>query len=538
MYSTDPSSAPFDTEEGRALLQQRLAQFGRIGMVLGLVFLAIATAMYAVLRLPGTRASAIAEIATVVLSLCIWLFARGKRRSNATLLVVDMAATIVYALVFSIMGFALPLFARPDLLVLICVTDILVLRAFLVPSSPRRTAILGVAACSIVVAATYSMYRGHRVHPDAPSAPVYATMVSVVALASVITTTLTSRTIFGLRQRVRQAARVGQYTLLEKIGEGGMGVVYKANHAMLRRPTAIKLLSPERAALQDLARFEREVQLTSVLTHPNTVAIYDYGRTAAGILYYAMEYLDGIDLETLVAIDGPQPAARVIHLLVQVASALDEAHGIGLIHRDVKPANVLLCARRGIGDVAKVVDFGLVKSVDSNTDPTKSSLDQAVGTPLYMSPEAITAPHRLDGRSDLYALGAVGYFLLVGHPPFAGNTMVEICGHHLHTSPVPPSDRLGRNPSPSLERLILACLEKSPDKRPRDAMAMVAALSACTDTPPWNAEQASAWWAKSRERVLLARAGSTGPVELKDLARRETIAVDLGTRARFMGEPA
>jgi serine/threonine-protein kinase len=487
--------------------------------------------MYAILRFPGMKTSAVAEAASVVVAFSIWLFARGKKRSNAALLVVDAVGTVVYALVFTAMGRGLPLFARPDLLVLICVTDILVLRAFLVPSSTRRTALLGSVACSIVVVSTYFMYRGHRVHPEAPEAPVYATMIAVVALASVIVTTLTSQTIFGLRMRVRQAARIGQYTLLEKIGEGGMGVVYKANHAMLRRPTAIKLLATNRAALQDLARFEREVQLTSVLTHPNTVAIYDYGRTAAGILYYAMEYLDGIDLETLVTIDGPQPAARIVHLLKQVAGALDEAHGIGLIHRDVKPANVLLCARRGVGDVAKVVDFGLVKSIDSQGDPSKSSLDQAVGTPMYMSPEAITAPHRLDGRSDLYALGAVGYFLLVGHPPFAGNTMVEICGHHLHTKPVAPSERLGLNPSPSLERVILSCLEKSPDNRPRDALALMAELSACDDVSAWTAEQAAAWWSKSHERVQLARAGSTGPVELENLVRRGTIAVDLAARA-------
>ena len=336
----------------------------------------------------------------------------------------------------------------------------------------------------------------------------------------------------------RVGQRLAQFRVVARLGEGGMGIVYKANHAMLRRPTAIKLLASNRAALQDLARFEREVQLTSVLTHPNTVAIYDYGRTAAGVLYYAMEYLDGIDLETLVTIDGPQPAGRVVHLLKQVAGALDEAHGIGLIHRDVKPANVLLCARRGVGDVAKVVDFGLVKSIDHPGDPTKSSLDQAVGTPMYMSPEAITAPHRLDGRSDLYALGAVAYFLLVGHPPFAGNTMVEICGHHLHSKPLPPSERLGRNPSPSLERIILSCLEKSPDNRPRDAIALIAELSACDDVPSWTPEQAAAWWAKSHERVQLARAGSTGPVELRDLARRGTIAVDLAARARVVGEPA
>jgi serine/threonine-protein kinase len=539
MYTVDPPGAALSTEDGRALLQARVAQFGRIGAMLALVFWFIAVGMYFLWHLPTAWAPITAEMASASVGFSTWMFARRGARSSTVLLVVDVAATLVQCLVFTIMGWMLPLFARPELLQMLCVTDVLVLRAFMVPSTTRRTALVGVAATLFVVASTFFLYHGRKVHPDAPDAVVYTVMSAILALGTIIVTTLTSRTIFGLRQRVREAARVGQYTLLEKIGEGGMGIVYKASHAMLRRPTAIKLLAPNRAGPQDLTRFEREVQLTSVLNHPNTVHIYDYGRTAEGVLYYAMEYLDGIDLETLVSIDGPQDPARVIHILRQVSGALDEAHGIGLIHRDVKPGNILLTSRRGMGDVAKVVDFGLVRSLDTNADVSRSTIEQVVGTPLYMSPEAISTPNNLDGRSDLYALGAVGYFLLAGEPPFRGRTMVEVCGQHLHTIPEPPSERTGRVGSPALEALILRCLQKKRDDRPSDAQALACDLAECTDVPAWTVERAQSWWAESHEKVAVGRAQSTAPVALADLAPRGTVAVDLRERGEhLLGEPA
>ncbi len=221
-----------------------------------------------------------------------------------------------------------------------------------------------------------------------------------------------------------------------------MGAVYRASHVMLRRPTAVKLLPPGQRGAERLQRFEREVQMTSRLTHPNTVAIFDYGRTPDGVFYYAMEYLEGLNLEDLTRHDGPQSAGRVVHVLRQVASSLAEAHEIGLIHRDVKPANVILVPQRGgAPDVAKVVDFGLVKELDQDTDLSRD--DQIAGTPLYLAPEAITSPGRVGARSDLYSLGCVGYFLLTGRPVFEGRNMVEVCGHHLHTQ-APASRRAAR----------------------------------------------------------------------------------------------
>jgi eukaryotic-like serine/threonine-protein kinase len=345
-----------------------------------------------------------------------------------------------------------------------------------------------------------------------------------VALALAISV-VTSRVIYGLRCQVAQVERLGQYLLEEKIGEGGMGVVYRARHALLRRPTAIKLVLPERAGPENLARFEREVQLTASLTHHNTVSVYDYGSTPEGVFYYAMEYLDGIDLEQLVVRFGPQPPARVVHVLAQVAASLGEAHSIGLVHRDVKPGNIILCERGGLADTAKVVDFGLVKSVSSlgREGPTLSSANTIVGTPLYLAPEGLVSPDRIDARADLYALGAVGYFLLTGSPVFRGQSLLEVAAQHLHQAPVPPSERVDQPIPQSLEDLLLRCLAKNPLDRPQSAAELIAALSAC-DVPAWSPRESAGWWLENglaaRARMRAA-AGPKGPgTVIIDLARR------------------
>ena len=248
-----------------------------------------------------------------------------------------------------------------------------------------------------------------------------------------------------------------------------MGVVYRAHHAMLRRPTAVKLLRPEKTNERSIARFEREVQLTSQLTHPNTITIYDYGRTAEGIFYYAMEYLDGIDLQALVDRHGPQPEGRVIHVLAQVCGSLAEAHGIGLIHRDIKPSNIILTRRGGMFDFAKLVDFGLAKAIDVGRVGALTPADSIVGTPLYMAPEAIRNPDQADARSDVYAVGAVGYFLVAGRPIFAGRSVADILLQHVSAVPEPPSAVRGSTVSAELESLLLRCLAKQPEDRPQSA---------------------------------------------------------------------
>jgi serine/threonine protein kinase len=299
--------------------------------------------------------------------------------------------------------------------------------------------------------------------------------------------------------RTTDPARLGSYLLEKKIGQGGMGTIYRAHHALLRRPAAIKLLPEGSASEHAVARFEREVQHTSLLTHPNTVSIYDYGYTPGGGFYYAMEYLDGLDLQTLVDSFGPQDPSRVAHLLAQVAASLGEAHSRGLVHRDIKPANVIVCERGGMADFVKVVDFGLVKDVETSVHPGITAANSILGTPLYMAPESILSPDRVDARADLYALGALGYFLLTGQPVFAGRSVIEICGRHLTATPVAPSKAAPCELPPDFEALLLKCLAKRPEDRPQSAAEFCEALLACA-IEPWTEARARSWWAASSER--------------------------------------
>lgn len=264
-----------------------------------------------------------------------------------------------------------------------------------------------------------------------------------------------------------------------------MGAVYRAEHAMLRRKTAIKLLLPDRVSTEALVRFEREVQLTSQLAHPNTIAIHDYGRTPQGVFYYAMEFLTGKSLEKLVEDEGPQAPGRVVHILRQVAGSLREAHAAGLIHRDIKPSNLFIGDRGGMRDFVKVIDFGLVKQLDAGESPMLSRADSIAGTPLFMAPESVTHPESIDAKVDTYALGATAYYLLTAAPVFEGRSMVEVCGHHLHSVPRPPSERLDRPLPARLEALILRCLSKEPAQRPDDDQ-LLFELSACELESPWE----------------------------------------------------
>ena len=297
----------------------------------------------------------------------------------------------------------------------------------------------------------------------------------------------------GVTRRARVAApgRLGAYALQRKIGEGGQGVVYQARHADSRRLLAIKLMAGDRSHAR-LRRFEREGRLTAGLGHPNTVTIYDQGRTPEGVSYYAMELLDGLTLAELVERHGPLPAGRAIHVLLQLGAALEAAHARGLVHRDIKPANVYVCARDYPPDFVKLLDFGLVREVDAGSDPAVSGADTLVGTPLFLSPEAITTPDQVDARADIYGVGAVAYFLMTGRTPFQGRNAVEVCAHHLHTTPEAPS-RYAPVPG-DLESVILACLAKDPAERPANAKALLRALERCKSRGSWQATDAERWW--------------------------------------------
>ncbi len=300
-----------------------------------------------------------------------------------------------------------------------------------------------------------------------------------------------------LRGQVSEARQLGQYTLRRKIGEGGMGKVYLARHALLRRPTAVKVLRPEYSRGDSLRRFQREVAYTSRLSHPNTIAIYDYGKTPDGRLFYAMEYLQGVTLGRCIADAGPQPPARVVYIMQQVCGAIAEAHGAGLIHRDIKPANVMLCERGGVFDFVKVLDFGLVRRQAAGEGHGITNIQTLTGTPLYLAPESIRDPERVDRRSDVYQLGLLAYFMLTGTHLFAGNNIYEVCAQHLDSPPEPPSRRLGRVVPAALEGLLLQCLDKDMDARPEDALALLyqyERLAADEFAGLWGQQEARNWW--------------------------------------------
>jgi serine/threonine protein kinase len=293
-----------------------------------------------------------------------------------------------------------------------------------------------------------------------------------------------------------------RYQLGKAIGYGGMATVYKARHEHLQRPVAIKILTPPRGKKSALAQFEREVQMTSRLSHPNTIQIYDFGRTPEGTFYYVMEYIEGITLRNLVLEGGPQSERRVLHLLKQICHSLQEAHEARLVHQDIKPANIMIMARDGHFDFVKVLDFGLVKTVNHHRRrplfrrPSKP----VTGTPHYMAPERIRHSHQVDARSDVYSLGALTYFLVTGREVFTGETENDICRQHLEAPPVAPSPRLGRPVNPELEAIILTCLEKDRTHRPQSIRELLDRLDAVQSLSPWTQADAVTWWQSRRQQ--------------------------------------
>jgi serine/threonine-protein kinase len=542
-----PSPATEDSEETRAFLQTRLALFWKVLFCFNLAGGVLGLAGGGMVK-PGP--DTVITFGAIILAGALWWLSRRGKRSIRFCRVVDAGGMLLVAFVgafltrYILVGFVREhsvLTAEGSLMAdaYIVMIDLfpaamfLAIRAALIPSSPRRTVIVTamvgvpkIVLSSLLVPAVGGGLAWRAANSGAfPWLPTTSIMEWTIAT---ITCTVISRVIYGLRAEVREARRFGQYVLERKIGEGAMGVVYRATHAMLRRPAAIKLLLKDRASEADLVRFEREVQLTSRLGHPNTISIFDYGRTVEGVFYYVMEYLDGLDLQRLVDQYGPVEPARAIHILGQVSGALGEAHALGLIHRDIKPANIVLTERPDEPDVVKVVDFGLVRKFGGSLAESAAG-DAIIGTPLYMAPEAISQPDHVDGRSDLYAVGAVAYFLLTGQHVFEGASVLEVCSKHMLEAPVPPSQRLGRALPADLEALVLACLAKDRNARPASAALLRDALLACADAGRIDLPAARAWWKARRA----SQKNSPSPIDLIDDvgSRPATMAIDLGGRS-------
>jgi eukaryotic-like serine/threonine-protein kinase len=502
-----------DSSGGTGFVRERLALLAKtlflVSFGFWLFLLASLTLIggadaFAVVRGPVALGHICASLTMAVL----WLVTSRARLSLKAMGALD-------AVRFALAGVFLSWMTLTDegqiLQVLLALLVTVMVRAILMPSRPGRTALISalVFAPTVVVCIA-------RHHPTAflPGfSPGYQklhmTLNTILwAVLGTVVATIVSRVLYGLRRQVAEASELGQYLLEERIGGGGMGEVWRARHRLLIRPAAIKVI--RQTAVRGMAadpellvrRFEREARATAALTSPHTVQLYDFGVAEDGRLYYVMELLDGLDLDTLVRREGPLPAERVVHLLRQVCAALQDAHANGLVHRDIKPANVVVSRAGTTFDFVKVLDFGLVKldsSVDADRDLLKLSTDDGwSGTPGYMAPEVVMGATETDRRVDIYALGCVAYWLLTGKLVFEGENAMQVMMQHATSEPRRPSARIGRAMPAGLEELVMECLEKDPARRPASAQVLGERLAAVPLPSAWTAERAEQWWAAHR----------------------------------------
>lgn len=531
------SSNYFANPEARAFLQRRVAVFGLISAILGgtaLLFRVVMGVLFGFLEEQLTDPGFLIHAAALIPLLGVWaICTRGNLSVNA-IHAVENTGIFLAAVCYIGMGLDIRPEVGADTITAFILALMMFARSVFVPSSARRTTILGILIGIALVAAMYwhylsvdlSIWRSFG-YPADSAGRVAASQAVITVMWWTLTvglSALASRVIHRLRKEVSDVQKLGQYTLERKLGEGAMGVVYEARHGMLKRPTAIKLLRPEVADRDALDRFRREVQLTAMLTHPNTVTIYDYGRTPDGLFYYAMELLSGATLTQVVEASGPQPVERVVRILRDAALALNEAHDVGLIHRDVKPSNIMLARQGGVPDVTKVLDFGLVKNLGQVDDLEATNTMSIKGTPHYLSPEAIGDPQGIDARTDIYALGAVGYYLLAGRHVFEGKTIMEVCLHHMHTKPLPFAEVSSQAVPAELEALIFSCLEKSQADRPASGEELADALDRL-QVARWTRANAEAWWHTFGGAIESARE------PLSPAITEQTVAIDFDERS-------
>lgn len=531
------SSTYFTNPEARAFLQKRVAVFGLIGAILGgtaLIFRIIIGILFTSVTALISQPSFIIHASAVVPLLVVWLICRRGQYSVGKIHAIENAGIFVTSVGYIAMGMDIRPEVGADTITAFILALVMFARSVFVPSSARRTTVLGILIGIPLVAGMSWHYLGVDLgiwksfgYPARSTTHVAASQAMITSMWWTLTvglSALASRVIHRLRKEVRDIQRLGQYILERKLGEGAMGVVYQAKHGMLKRPTAIKLLKPEVADPEALDRFRREVQLTAKLTHPNTVTIYDYGRTPEGMFYYAMELLSGATLSQVVNASGAQPVERVVRILRDAALALNEAHEIGLIHRDIKPSNIMLARQGGVRDVTKVLDFGLVKNLGRIDDLERTNTLSIKGTPHYLSPEAIQAPQSIDATTDIYALGAVGYYLLCGRHVFEGKTIMEVCLHHLNTEPAPISQFGLIDVPAALEELVMSCLDKNQANRPQSGQDLADALDQL-QVGRWTRMDAEAWWDVFGSEIEQ----STTPVS-RASATEQTVAIDFDAR--------
>jgi serine/threonine-protein kinase len=418
--------------------------------------------------------------------------------------------------------------AGDDIMRISWICLLILIFAMIAPSSPRRMLIASLVVASFDPLAYWiaSMFGGRALDPA------YVFVICWPSYACAFVAVVPARVLQRLGRRLREAQELGSYNLVERLGTGGMGEVWRAQHRLLARDAAIKLVRPEILGARNeaearlmLKRFEREAQATAALSSPHTIQVFDFGITQDGTFYYVMELLTGRDLESLVREFGPLPPNRVLYLLRQVCHSLADAHARGLVHRDIKPANIYGC-RMGLEyDFVKVLDFGLVKiqpgSGRSGETQTLATLENTTpGTPAYMAPEVILGDSDVDRRADVYSLGCVAYFLLTGELVFEADTSMKMLMQHLHAQPAPPSERTELHVPRELDELILACLQKEPKLRPQDAGELYQIACQVRIRDEWNSDEAKRWWRAHLPQL-------TGPLKVSEPHRDAAAAVTM-----------
>ncbi|TWT94028.1 Serine/threonine-protein kinase PknB [Botrimarina colliarenosi] len=445
--------------------------------------------------------------ATLFTGLIALGLARSKRLTLAPLRIAEWSIFGVAAAFFTLitqhrlhaaanmeMGSHLPVVVGPWLLLIF-------IYALFIPNTWRRALRFLLPAAALPIAVIYfqkTVCTGFQACLSRGGYGDYITEQALEMLFALFIAVVGVYTINTLRREAFAAKQLGQYRLKQLLGSGGMGEVYLAEHQMMKRPCAIKVIRPDKAGdKRNMARFEREVRSTAKLSHWNSIDIYDYGRTDDGTFYYVMEYLPGHNLGELIEQEGALPAARVVYLMDQVCRALSEAHGIGLVHRDIKPANIFCSYRGGEFDVAKLLDFGLAKPTGVETEGTAGAFltqeGAITGSPMFMSPEQATGEREADARSDIYSLGCVLYYLLTGKSPFPYEQVVKVIIAHASEEVVTPREH---NPllAIELEEVILRCLEKDPEDRFQTVEQLRRALVDVQLDDEWSPERAADWW--------------------------------------------
>jgi plasmid stabilization system protein ParE len=505
----DPTARGISSGFPVDLLSQSAARLRVLALLYAFVF--FMAGVFPALLIPGDRArflgsfvqwgpSVIGIVVAVLLAAAI----RSPRVSVPTAMNLGLTFEIVSSYAIAAAEFADPmgLEMHGGFMGLSWVAVWVVLFTVVVPTAPRRAMVAALASVSsvpvvigLVIASGATSFRLDPVPFFFGLVFPYLLVVSMAYVGA--------RVVYQLGTEVKRARELGSYRLEEKLGQGGMGEVWRARHRMLARPAAIKLIRPSlagdgRAGVSEEAvrRFEREAQVIARLRSPHTVELFDFGIAADGAFYYVMELLDGLDADSLLHRFGPTPAERAIHLLRQVCHSLSEAHSCGLVHRDIKPANIFLCRYGEEYDFVKVLDFGIVRAVrdPADTSPVQTRENAVQGTPAFMAPEQVMGTD-LDGRADIYATGCLAYWLLTGQFVFTAETPMGLLMQHAQTPPTPPSARTDLPIPTGLDSLVLSCLAKDPTNRPQSARELALRLAEVEGANAWTQDRAREWWA-------------------------------------------